>query len=887
MRLGRLLVAFASLVAGVRAATAPPSTSFSVSTGSVAFGNVYLGASATMTFSVTNTTPSDFPANFSVVSDNPVFSASISPSSINDQQQGTVSVTFTPTSAASFSGTLTITASEADFQTTSRTVAVSGTGLAAFTFSPNSLSLGNVLLGCASSQTFTLFPATPLFFSLSSTSSSTSSAFTLNPSMFKASGPTNVTVTFTPSAAGAAEAFINLNAVTQQGQSVQPQLLPIIGTGVDITGLPASLDFGQVAIGSTSPPKTVTLSTNPSVQTVYQFSATSSSGVFKVSPVSPSGSVQISFAPAAAGAARGTISITATDPQNSSCPLTRTIAVTGAGISLNLSLSPSSLNFGSVSTGTTSAPQSVTLTNGSTLAFTGTVSSSNGLFAVSPASFSVNAGGTQSFNATFAPTSVGPQSGTVTFTLTSTGSASPVTATLTLAVSGQGQLPVSITVTPSTIDFGNVAVGSSATASVAVSNSGGVQASVTGSATGPFSLSATAFNLAPNANQSVTITFAPAGLGPVQGAATFTAGSVTQTVTLKGTGVAPSFAFLFGQSNPSATAVQAGGTVPLPPVAVGSNSTTQFFIRNTGATPATINSISVSAGSFALVGLPAMPANVLSGDSLAFTIRFTPAAPGGASATLTVNGQTFNLTGTGLVSGVTITSGVFPAAQQPSVTISLAQGYPVPISGQLVITFSPNAAGAPDDPMIQFATGGTCSNFNGPAGRCVAFTIPANATAAQFSGNAAQIALQTGTVAGNINLTATFSAGGTDVTPAPAPAGSLTIARSAPVIQSVTATRSGATLQLVIIAFATSREVNTVRVQFNPAAGANLQTTTLSVDVGSLFTGWFNSSAAAPFGSLFKLTLPFTVQGDPGAVTGASVTLVNGDGQSAASQANF
>jgi hypothetical protein len=883
MRLGRLLVGFSLFVAGAGAATAPPPSSFSVSTGSVAFGNVYLGASATMTFTVTNTTPSDFPTNFSVVSDNPAFSAGISPSSINDQQQGTVSVTFTPTSAASFSGTLTITASQTGFQTTSQNVAVSGTGLLAFTFSPSSLSLGNVLLGCSSSQRFTIFPATPLTFNLSLTSG----AFTVNPSTFNAPGATNVKATFAPTAAGTAAGFINLNAVTQQGQSVQPQLLPIVGTGVDITALPAALDFGQVPVGSTSSPRTVTISANPSVQTVYQFSATSSSGAFTVSPVSPSGSVQISFAPAAAGAARGTISITATDPQNPSCPLTRTVAVTGTGIALNLSLSPASLNFGNVSTGTTSAPQSVALTNGSTLAFTGTVSSSNGLFAVSPASFSVNAGGTQSFSATFAPTSVGPQSGTVTFTLTSAGSASPVITTLTLAVSGQGQLPVSITVTPSAIDFGNVAVGSSATASVAVSNNGGVQASVTGSATGPFSLSATTFNLAPNANQTVTITFAPAGLGPAQGSATFAAGNVTQTVTLKGTGVAPSFAFLFGQSNPSATAVQAGGTVPLPPVAVGSNSTTQFFIKNTGANPAAINSISVSAGSFALLGLPAMPANVLSGDSLAFTIRFTPAAPGGASASLTVNGQTFNLTGTGLVSGVTITSGVFSAAQQPNITISLAQSYAAPISGQLVISFSPNAAGAPDDPMIQFATGGTCSNFNGPAGRCVAFTIPAGATAAQFPGNVAQIGLQTGTVAGSINLTATFSAGGTDVTPSPAPVGALTIARSAPVIQSVTATRSGSTLQLVIIAFATSREVNTVRVQFNPAAGANLQTTALSVDVGSIFTNWFASSAAASFGSLFKLTLPFTVQGDPGAVTGASVTLLNGDGQSAASQTNF
>ena len=80
------------------------------------------------------------------------------------------------------------------------------------------------------------------------------------------------------------------------------------------------------------------------------------------------------------------------------------------------------------------------------------------------------------------------------------------------------------------------------------------------------------------------------------------------------------------------------------------------------------------------------------------------------------------------------------AADQPSFTISLPTAYPVQLTGQIVMTFSPDAAVAMDDPSIQFATGG----------RTASFTIPAGSTTAVFSINS--MALQTGTVAGTINL---------------------------------------------------------------------------------------------------------------------------------------
>ena len=67
--------------------------------------------------------------------------------------------------------------------------------------------------------------------------------------------------------------------------------------------------------------------------------------------------------------------------------------------------------------------------------------------------------------------------------------------------------------------------------------------------------------------------------------------------------------------------------------------------------------------------------------------------------------------------------------------------------------------------------------------RAVEFEIPADSTEAVFA--VPQFALQTGSVAGIINLDVSLTSGDFDVTPSPAPAKSLRVDRTAPVISSV------------------------------------------------------------------------------------------------------
>ena len=74
---------------------------------------------------------------------------------------------------------------------------------------------------------------------------------------------------------------------------------------------------------------------------------------------------------------------------------------------------------------------------------------------------------------------------------------------------------------------------------------------------------------------------------------------------------------------------------------------------------------------------------------------------------------------------------------------------------------------------------------------------------------------------------------------------------------------------------------------FTAATGSNLQTTTLTVAIDTLFTQYFSSPGSAATGSQFIFTQPFTVTGSTQAIVSVSVTLVNKIGQSTAATATL
>jgi hypothetical protein len=203
---------------------------------------------------------------------------------------------------------------------------------------------------------------------------------------------------------------------------------------------PTSINFGNVTVGS-SATQTATLTDTGSGSVVVSGETVTGTG-FSTSGLSvpltlaggQSATFTVKFAPAAAGPATGTISV-ASNATNS--PATVSLSGTGVspGGSLLLSASPTSLGFGNVNVGSTSEPQSVTLTNSGTAsvtisqaAITGTGFSFTGL----TLPLTLTAGQTATFTVSFAPTVAGNVTGSLSLTSNATDSPNVV------ALSGTG-----------------------------------------------------------------------------------------------------------------------------------------------------------------------------------------------------------------------------------------------------------------------------------------------------------------------------------------------------------------------------------------------------------------------------------------------------------------
>jgi hypothetical protein len=302
-------------------------------------------------------------------------------------------------------------------------------------------------------------------------------------------------------------------------------------------------------------------------------------------------------------------------------------------------------------------------------------------------------------------------------------------------------------------------------------------------------------------------------------------------------------------------------TASAPNGTVGAAYTTSFTAAG-GIAPYTFSASGLPAG------LSMSAAGVISG---------TPTAPGATTIVVTVKDSA----GASASKSYAVTIGLPPAPPvnvtvagisdtagpllQPRLQIALGGSYPLDVVVTLTLAFTPDSGA--DDPTIQFSSGG----------RTARITVPAGATA-----GAADVGVQTGSVAGLIAITAQLQAGGLDVTPSPAPRRTIRIAALAPVIvpSTLTAVRNTTGFTVTLTGYATDRELTQAVFAFAGAPGSNLQTTTLTVPVNALFAPYFAGTAAAPFGSQFAYTQPFTVTGSTQAIVSVTVTLVNLVGQS-------
>jgi alpha-1,3-glucanase-like protein/F5/8 type C domain-containing protein/HYDIN/CFA65/VesB family protein/centrosomal CEP192-like protein len=202
-----------------------------------------------------------------------------------------------------------------------------------------------------------------------------------------------------------------------------------------------------------------------------------------------------------------------------------------------LTTSPSSLAFGSQSTGTTSGAQSLTVTNsGSTTASVSSISTTGDFAQTNTCGSSIAAGASCTVSVTFHPTAAGTRTGALT--ITSNAPSSPNT----VGLSGTGVAPGPVlNASPGSLSFGSLTVGTTSGAqTVTVLNSGTASATVSAVTTsGDFAQTNTCGTVAVGASCTVSVTFKPTTGGARSGTLTITsnANNSPTTVSLGGTGI--------------------------------------------------------------------------------------------------------------------------------------------------------------------------------------------------------------------------------------------------------------------------------------------------------------------------------------------------------------
>jgi hypothetical protein len=339
-----------------------------------------------------------------------------------------------------------------------------------------------------------------------------------------------------------------------------------------------------------------------------------------------------------------------------------------------LTLSPNYVSFGNVDL-QSSSTVTVTMKNtgNSPIAFSGdslTTASQSTMsgFAVP---FALGTAQSKTFTLKFSPTAVGAKSGTLTLL------SNAANRRVVMWINGSG-VQAAVSATPSSANFGSVAVGVSNSQTIQLKNAGtsGLTISTTSVSGTGFSVSGIAlpFSLAVGNTAIINIAFVPKSAGAVTGSASIQGNFPTITLPVSGTGVA-------GSRVISASATSENfGSVP-----VGSSTTAAVTLTDTGNSSVTIAGVSYSGTGISASGAANITLNP--GQSTSVTVKFAPTAAGSASGSVAV---TSNATDSPFAIAVT-GSGV--AATTHSVNLNWAASPSVGVAGYDI--YRSTASGGP------------------------------------------------------------------------------------------------------------------------------------------------------------------------------------------------
>jgi len=285
---------------------------------------------------------------------------------------------------------------------------------------------------------------------------------------------------------------------------------------ISVSLTPGSLDFGNQNVGTKSQPQTVKLTnvgsskldiTSIGVNGNDPNDFTQNNNCASSLPAGKSCQIQVVFSPTVAGGRSASLFV---DYKGLGSP--QTVALSGTGVDLTVSLTPSKLTYALQLVKTTSQPQTATLTNtGSDAVTISSISTANPFAQTNDCPSTLPAGNSCQIKVTFTPTSKGPANGQLSVTDNAAGS--PQTVTL----SGTGTVVV---LTPHSVNFGNQKVGTkSSPFPVKLINEGSTSLSIskidiTGTNSGDFSQTNNCGNSVPAGSScSIKVAFKPTAKG--------------------------------------------------------------------------------------------------------------------------------------------------------------------------------------------------------------------------------------------------------------------------------------------------------------------------------------------------------------------------------------
>ena len=529
---------------GMVSGASRPQSAVQVIPGAFDFGNVGVGKQVSHSATLVNTSKATVTLTKAVLSSTEFSISGLRfPLYLQAGQKSNFTVSYKGSRAGKADGTLSFNGQPAS--ATVMLTASAGSSTRQLTVSPASHDFGNVTVNTAATAALILTNSGTAHLSITNIAVS-GTGFQITPikepAGIPAGGQLVVNLTFSPKTAGN---FSGAVTVTSDDPNNPTRTVALAGAATSqavgkLVATPTALSLNATRMGSTVSAAATLKNVGTANVTLSQINlggaGFSTSGIAAPVLVVPGESLTltVNYTPTSTTASSGNISLVSAEGGITSVSLSGTVSQS------TLTLSPGSINFGSVVTGVANT-QTVQISNPGSASVTvtaanisGTGFSSSGL----TLPLTLSGGKTASFNVQFDPKSAGPVTGSLSLVSDATNPPSAI------ALSGAGVAAgLTLSVNPTSVSFGNVNVGSTASHTVTVTNTGNSNVAISQeSLTGAnLSLSgAAAVTLSPSQSVTLTVQYAPTTAVSTAGTLAIVSNATGSpaSISVSGTGVA-------------------------------------------------------------------------------------------------------------------------------------------------------------------------------------------------------------------------------------------------------------------------------------------------------------------------------------------------------------